>query len=88
MGSRRQHDKSVIHLTLEGACESLASINLQGYGFYDFNSVARQATERIMAAKEISIKRYVVRLRGEERKQFEALISKARARRSAVLLPV
>jgi len=36
----------------------------------------------MMAAKEISVKKYVVRLSGEEREQLEALIRKAKARRS------
>src|SRR6478609_2908820 len=35
--------------------------------------------ERIMAAKEISVKKYVVRLSGEEREQLEALISKGKS---------
>ena len=35
-----------------------------------------------MAAKEISVKKYVVRLSGEERERLEALIAKAKARRS------
>src|SRR3546814_13579881 len=32
-----------------------------------------------MAAKEISVKKYVVRLSGEEREQLEALISKGKS---------
>jgi hypothetical protein len=32
-----------------------------------------------MAAKEISVKRYVVRLSGEEREQLEALIRKGKS---------
>src|SRR5258707_2335876 len=36
-------------------------------------------TEAIMAAKEISVKRYVVRLSGEEREQLEALIRKGKS---------
>src|SRR5258708_27585478 len=35
--------------------------------------------ETIMAAKEISVKRYVVRLSGEEREQLEALIRKGKS---------
>src|SRR6478736_1803850 len=35
--------------------------------------------EAIMAAKEISVKKYVVRLSGEERKQLEALIRKGKS---------
>ena len=35
-----------------------------------------------MAAKEISVKKYVVRLSGYEREQLEALIWKERARLS------
>ena len=34
----------------------------------------------MMAAKEISVKKYVVRLSGEEREQLEALIRKGKAR--------
>jgi hypothetical protein len=34
-----------------------------------------------MAAREISAKKYVVRLRGEERERLETLIRKERARR-------
>src|SRR5258706_749870 len=41
--------------------------------------VASDATERIMAAKEISVKKYVVRLSGEEREQLETLISKGKS---------
>jgi Homeodomain-like domain len=37
------------------------------------------ATEGIMAAKEISVKTYVVRLSGEERRQLETLIRKGRS---------
>jgi hypothetical protein len=35
-----------------------------------------------MAAKEISVKKYVVRLSGEERERLETLIRKERARRA------
>src|SRR4029077_4797714 len=35
--------------------------------------------EAIMAAKEISVKKYVVRLSGEEREQLEALIRKGKS---------
>ena len=35
-----------------------------------------------MAAKEISVKKYVVRLSGEERERLETLIGKERARRA------
>ena len=35
-----------------------------------------------MAAKEISVKKYVVRLSGEERERLEALIRKGKSRRS------
>ena len=34
-----------------------------------------------MAAKEISVKKYVVRLSAEEREQLERLIARERARR-------
>jgi hypothetical protein len=44
-----------------------------------FDSVATQATERIMAAKDISAKKYVVRLSGEEREQLETLIRKGKS---------
>src|SRR5216683_507870 len=44
-----------------------------------FDSVATRATEAIMAAKEISVKKYVVRLSGEEREQLEALIRKGKS---------
>src|SRR5947207_7020279 len=37
------------------------------------------AAEAIMAAKEISVKKYVVRLSGEEREQLEALIRKGKS---------
>ena len=36
-----------------------------------------------MAAKEISVKKYVVRLSGEEREQLEALIRKGKERSAA-----
>jgi hypothetical protein len=39
-------------------------------------------TEAIMAAKEIPVKKYVVRLNADEREQLEALIRKERARPS------
>jgi hypothetical protein len=47
--------------------------------------------ERIMAAKEISVKKYVVRLNGEEREQLEGLIRKGksaaqRLRKARILL--
>jgi hypothetical protein len=41
--------------------------------------VATQATEAIMAAKEISVKKYVVRLSGEERERLEELIRKGKS---------
>jgi hypothetical protein len=37
--------------------------------------------EAIMAGKKISVKKYVVRLGGEERQQPEALIRKGKGRR-------
>ena len=43
----------------------------------------RDATEAIMAAKEISVKKYVVRLSVEEREQLEALIRKGQERGAA-----
>ena len=36
-----------------------------------------------MAGKEISVKKYVVRLSGEERERLKALVRKERARQSA-----
>src|SRR5262249_5156181 len=39
----------------------------------------RLAREAIMAAKEISVKKYVVRLSGEERERFETLIRKGKS---------
>jgi hypothetical protein len=41
--------------------------------------VATRATETIMAAKEISVKKYVVRLSGEERERLEALVRKGKS---------
>jgi hypothetical protein len=41
--------------------------------------VVTRATEEIVAAKEISVKRYVVRLSGEERERLEALIRKGKS---------
>ena len=38
-----------------------------------------RVTETIMATKEISVKKYVVRLSGEEREQLEALIRKGKS---------
>jgi hypothetical protein len=38
--------------------------------------------EARMAAKEISVKTYVVRLSSEERQQLETLVRKGRARRA------
>src|SRR2546430_17071505 len=39
----------------------------------------RLAKEAIMAAKEISVKKYVVRLSGEERERLEKLIRKGKS---------
>src|SRR6267143_101891 len=44
-----------------------------------FDSGATRATETIMAVKEISVKKYVVRLSGEERERLEALIHKGKS---------
>src|SRR5260221_14232248 len=44
-----------------------------------FALVALHATEAIMAAKEISVKKYVVRLSVDEREQLEALIRKGKS---------
>src|SRR5216683_3010412 len=44
-----------------------------------FALVAVWTTEAIMAAKEISVKRYVVRLSGDEREQLEPLIRKGKS---------
>ena len=38
-----------------------------------------KAAEGIMAAKEISVKKYVVRLNGEERERLETLIRKGKS---------
>jgi hypothetical protein len=43
------------------------------------HSVAVLTTEAIMAAKEISVKKYVVRLSADEREQLEALIRKGKS---------
>ena len=40
------------------------------------------AAEGIMAAKENSVKRYVVRLSADEREQLEVLIRKGKSRRN------
>jgi hypothetical protein len=41
-----------------------------------------RTTEAIMVAKEISVKKYVVRLNADEREQLEALIRKGKTRPS------
>src|SRR3981081_3343185 len=41
--------------------------------------VEGRTTEAMMAAKEISVKRYVVRLSADEREQLEALIRKGKS---------
>src|SRR4051794_17472004 len=46
----------------------------------------RLAREAIMAAKEISVKKYVVRLRGEERERLETLIRKGKSPARRVIL--
>jgi hypothetical protein len=48
-------------------------------GFSDSLSSADEVTEAIMAAKEISVKKYVVRLSGEERERLEALLRKGKS---------
>src|SRR5258708_10960877 len=48
-------------------------------GILLFALVGARTRETIMAAKEISVKRYVVRLSGEEREQLEALIRKGKS---------
>src|SRR5262249_54675258 len=45
----------------------------------------RLAREAIMAAKEISVKKYVVRLSGEERERLETLIRKGKSPAHRVL---
>src|SRR5262249_48695580 len=45
----------------------------------------RLAREAIMAAKEISVKKYVVRLSGEERERLETLIRKGKSPARRVL---
>jgi transposase len=48
-------------------------------GFGDSLASLLLAVEAIMAAKEISVKTYVVRLSGEERQQLETLIRKGKS---------
>jgi hypothetical protein len=48
-------------------------------GFSDSLLSPLLATEAIMAAKEISVKKYVVRLSGEERERVETLIRKGKS---------
>jgi hypothetical protein len=48
-------------------------------GFSDSLLSPLLATEAIMAAKEISVKKYVVRLSGEERERLETLIRKGKS---------
>jgi transposase len=50
---------------------------LKGQEFCD-SIPSRQATETIMAAKQTSVKKYVVRLSGEERERLEALLRKGK----------
>src|SRR5262249_700961 len=45
----------------------------------------RRAREAIMAAKEISVKKYVVRLSGEERERLETLLRKGKSPARRVL---
>src|SRR5260370_8824275 len=45
----------------------------------------RLAREAIMAAKEVSVKKYVVRLSGEERERLETLIRKGKSPARRVL---
>jgi hypothetical protein len=47
-------------------------------GFFDSLSSPLLAMEGIMARKEIAVKKYVVRLSGDERQQLEALIRKGK----------
>lgn len=62
---------------------SPASTNLKGFS----DSLSSQTTgeEAIMAAKEISVKKYVVRLSGEERERLETLIRKGKSPARRVL---
>jgi hypothetical protein len=48
-------------------------------GFRDSLSSPALAREAIMAAKEILLKKYVVRLSGEERERLETLIRKGKS---------
>jgi hypothetical protein len=41
--------------------------------------ISRRVTEAIMAAKEISVKKYIVRLSGEERERLEVLLRKGKS---------
>jgi transposase len=52
---------------------------LKGPQICDSLWFASDAAEAIMAAKDISVKKYVVRLSGEEREQLEALIRKGKS---------
>src|SRR6266566_1073884 len=61
---------------LRATSYSVASTNLKG--FCDSLSSPLLAMEAIMAAKEISVKKYVVRLSAEERQQLEAMIRKGK----------
>ena len=48
--------------------------------FNSFDSIrSKRATETIIATKDTSVKKYVVRLSGEEREQLESLKRKGRS---------
>src|SRR4029077_1320 len=57
--------------------QSLASTNLKG--FSDSLLPPQMAAEGIMAAKENSVKTYVVRLSADERARLEAVIRKGKS---------
>src|SRR6266850_997955 len=71
------------HKTTQAASlRSVASSKLQSSTFLCHStslSSADEVTEAIMAAKEISVKKYVVRLSGEERERLEALLRKGKS---------
>ena len=54
-------------------------------GFCDWFPSPLLAMEAIMAGKEISVKKYVVRLSAEERQQLEGLIRKGKGRARRLL---
>jgi len=74
---RLKPGKTVDDVSFDNLFYSLASTNLKGFG--DSLSSPLLAREAIMAAKEISVKKYVVRLSREERERLETLIRKGKS---------